>query len=76
VVGLAPHDDRDTERDLAGLTGPGARDQRGDGAVDESDCDGYNSDFIYVQPDGTTSETVYVDARISTRRPTGGPRCR
>jgi hypothetical protein len=34
------------------------------GAVDESDCDGYNSDFAYVQGDGTLSETVYVDARI------------
>jgi hypothetical protein len=34
------------------------------GAVDESDCDGYNSDFIYAGPDGTMSEIVYVDARI------------
>lgn len=34
------------------------------GAVDESDCDGYNADFIDVDPDGTTSEVVYVDARI------------
>lgn len=34
------------------------------GAVDESDCDGYNSDFTFVQGDGTMSETVYVDARI------------
>ena len=34
------------------------------GAVDESDCDGYNADFISVAADGTTSEVVYVDARI------------
>lgn len=34
------------------------------GAVDESDCDGYNADFIGVEPDGTTTETIYVDARI------------
>ena len=32
------------------------------GAVDESDCDGYNADFVSVGPDGTTSETVYVEA--------------
>lgn len=34
------------------------------GAVDEQDCDGYNADFISVAADGTTSESVYVDARI------------
>lgn len=34
------------------------------GAIDESDCDGYNADFIDVDPDGTTSEVVHVDARI------------
>ena len=34
------------------------------GAVDESDCDGYNADFIDVDPDGTTREVLYVDARI------------
>lgn len=34
------------------------------GAVDESDCDGYNADFIDVEADGTTREVVYVDARI------------
>lgn len=34
------------------------------GAVDESDCDGYNADFISVGEDGTTREVVYVDARI------------
>jgi hypothetical protein len=34
------------------------------GAVDDSDCDGYNADFIDVDPDGTTREVVYVDARI------------
>jgi hypothetical protein len=34
------------------------------GAVDETDCDGHNADFAFVQGDGTMSETVYVDARI------------
>jgi hypothetical protein len=32
--------------------------------TDASDCDGYNSDFIYVQGDGTVTEEIYVDARI------------
>jgi hypothetical protein len=34
------------------------------GAVDDSDCDGYNADFIDVGDDGTTRQVVYVDARI------------
>lgn len=34
------------------------------GAVDASDCDGSNADFISVAADGTTSEVIYVDARI------------
>jgi hypothetical protein len=34
------------------------------GAVDENDCDGYNADFISVDPAGNVSDTIYVDARI------------
>ena len=34
------------------------------GAQTADDCDGYNADFISVGADGTTSEVVYVDARI------------
>ncbi len=34
------------------------------GAVDASDCDGYNADFIDVDGSGNVHEIVYVDARI------------
>lgn len=34
------------------------------GAVDESDCDANNADFVDSDANGDVSETVYVDARI------------